>query len=756
MKFRSLLYVILVIPLFYSCQEEEEPRNVRAEQETSSERLNPQQLARDQADLQSEQQTTQNLTERVRHRLTTPSIVDSVEEIGQVAVDSPEDETVSEQYSKSTGENYRSPAIEVDRGESREVIPPIISEVDDKEDSAERVEIEEEEGELAVEVVDQEVETTEDEQIVEDETVEVEVAEVVEIEADRLETSASDVESRDSDIKSQPLHERPRLQFPESILSNEPSRDGLYYSFDHYSLGEEIGPSQQEDTTIVVEEEHSEVLDENEEEVIANQDDELEETDERERSQEEEMDDSLIASIEEDDAISEERNEDPAFSEEEELVIAIDTTLDQVTVIEDQRPASDVAEASEVVESDEGQGVEQEQAAVEEEIGDIQDENIEIGRVFNCRSNLMVRTGPDENRYPFVGRLSCSDSPEVTILSETDNGWYKIDYQGRPAYVHGDYIRLSEETEQLIADLGDLQDFNPQYPHDHCGPLGIECDQDRDVASQAESVDDDPQAQGLNWLDGCETLSRRSQWNSENRSQVESLHRCAQSIRNAITNRGQDMNRERVFRRLYSQLNPIEQHFAAMVFTAVGEAGTLTDSNSLEEMLAVMKVVDNRVDRANQRNRNRNFNQLDIVLDPVQFSMYNANSNNWRSRFNPRNDSIYRGQMNNAIKSYLQYPTASFEPQPQMDHVYHYHTNFVVPSWSRHARGHSEYEITPVINGQRTRPAPRGFDENTRAGRDQIRRRHSRVRHRFFIHIDNRGRGNIQNGWVGRPRTPFR
>lgn len=240
------------------------------------------------------------------------------------------------------------------------------------------------------------------------------------------------------------------------------------------------------------------------------------------------------------------------------------------------------------------------------------------------------------------------------------------------------------------------------------------------------------------YLPGCQSLDTESSSRPRDR---EELMRCIRSIQTQITNGARNSRgsllRVEVLRNLYTELNPKEQRFAAMVFTAHGEAIPITTGNppQLQEMTAVMKVVENRMRNSNERSGD--FNELDVVLDPMQFSMYNRNETVWRRVLDPgRSESLAK-----AVQSYIEYETADFEPKPEIDQVYHYHANYVRPDWAS-----SSKELRPRVNGDLTRPAPSGYNERSPAGRRQIAKSYRRVRHIFYRDI----------AWSRNPRTPWR
>lgn len=250
--------------------------------------------------------------------------------------------------------------------------------------------------------------------------------------------------------------------------------------------------------------------------------------------------------------------------------------------------------------------------------------------------------------------------------------------------------------------------------------------------------EDESTATQEDYLPGCQSLDVESSSRPRDR---EELMRCIRSIQVQITQGARNSRgallRGRVFRNLYSELNPQEQRFAAMVFTAHGEAVPITtgDPPEFQEMSAVMKVVDNRMRDANERSGD--FNELDVVLDPMQFSMYNRNENVWRRVLDPgRSESLAK-----AVQSYIEFEQADFEPKPEIDRVYHYHANYVRPNWAA-----SSKELRPRVDGDLTRPAPSGYNERSPAGRRQIARSYRRVRHVFYRDV----------AWSRNPQTPWR
>lgn len=98
-------------------------------------------------------------------------------------------------------------------------------------------------------------------------------------------------------------------------------------------------------------------------------------------------------------------------------------------------------------------------------------------------SVLNVRSG-DSTSNTIVGKLI--KGAAVTIEEETENGWYEISYNGTTAYVSGDYVDVTEttddtedvdvedvETEEVGADDADAEEISEEdtYNSDWDGPV---------------------------------------------------------------------------------------------------------------------------------------------------------------------------------------------------------------------------------------------------------------------------------------------
>jgi hypothetical protein len=210
--------------------------------------------------------------------------------------------------------------------------------------------------------------------------------------------------------------------------------------------------------------------------------------------------------------------------------------------------------------------------------------------------------------------------------------------------------------------------------------IPLNCFERREALSGPEGKFDD-------WLPGCEELGMKLNENS-----YKKLSACMDSIKKTVLNgagSGMNINRDVVYKNLYSKLNKKEQEFAAMTLTSFGEAGILAPP--LEEMVMIMKVLNNRKEYA----INKGFehaNELDAALQPYQFSMWNKKDPNWKRALRANDDNPHT---KNSIKAYIQYQNSDYRSNTKVNKIYHYHTDYVAPDWSRGVRSN------PVeINGK--------------------------------------------------------
>lgn len=192
------------------------------------------------------------------------------------------------------------------------------------------------------------------------------------------------------------------------------------------------------------------------------------------------------------------------------------------------------------------------------------------------------------------------------------------------------------------------------------------------------------------WKPGCDVLN-----GSVNEGSREKLMQCLSSIKQLVmteAREGSSLSNSKMRQVLKTRLNSKERQFAALIFTAYGEArGTRP---AVENQMMVMKVIENRVRHARER-QGKNPDEMDIALQPMQFSMYNANDPNWRTMF----DGPLQGNQGftDAVNAFIGLSNCAFTPAGVADNIYHYHTPALRGSvnWSR---GRSE--VPMAVNGQ--------------------------------------------------------
>lgn len=258
-------------------------------------------------------------------------------------------------------------------------------------------------------------------------------------------------------------------------------------------------------------------------------------------------------------------------------------------------------------------------------------------------------------------------------------------------------VRLPDSPDEHVDDPSLLQRDRTESPEDRGRQTPETTDFGTGEPGEArEGVNQGFRHYGVdpdNQREGCDVLDT----NPLREEDFERLQVCMNSIREFLT---QGVNLPRVgqmgeqaiqakntvFERMY-MLNEEEQRFLAMTLTSVGEAGELAPP--LEEMIMVMKTIENRARHARERGV-ENAHELDAALQPWQFSMYNVGEN-W-----PRSLMDNSSQTSNAIKAFISYQNTDFSSTPNLDQIFHYHTDYVSPDWREPAK-----RINPIrINGQ--------------------------------------------------------
>lgn len=316
------------------------------------------------------------------------------------------------------------------------------------------------------------------------------------------------------------------------------------------------------------------------------------------------------------------------------------------------------------------------------------------------------------------------------------DGSYPIDmdnYHGGP-YVP---IIIPEEIQRGVVvhkrvwikrDLHQLVDSLTASADRSVTPIQNKCeyrsdDNTRDVATDNSNLTFHP---------SCEVLNVKPNTQEHYDQIVTCFNNLREVIKKAGTDKYGNLNRDLTFKALFTELNKKEQRFMAMVMTSFGEAGILSSFGE-QEITTVMKVIDNRTQMAREQKGNK-ISELDVALEPSQFSMYNANKNHWKEALNTNQKHKW---MQRSLKAYINYQSTKFEPKPDVDEMVYYHANFVSPSWSRNAP-----QLNVMANGQIPDGGPLRYSGKIK-----------HIQHRFFtntsIKSTNGGPGyrHRKNNW---------
>lgn len=136
--------------------------------------------------------------------------------------------------------------------------------------------------------------------------------------------------------------------------------------------------------------------------------------------------------------------------------------------------------------------------------------------------------------------------------------------------------------------------------------------------------------------------------------------------------------------KLYS-LPPAEQKFMAMVLTMYGEARGTRPAE--ENMAMVMKVVENRTRVAQEQCTGAN--ELDVVLQSSQFSMFNPRDPNWKAALGASGDDLTEVMKVFALRN------STYRCENVRDNVCHYH----VPGIDRQAWMETRKKVSVTVNG---------------------------------------------------------
>lgn len=203
------------------------------------------------------------------------------------------------------------------------------------------------------------------------------------------------------------------------------------------------------------------------------------------------------------------------------------------------------------------------------------------------------------------------------------------------------------------------------------------------------------------YLPGCEALAVKD---GPTRAHRDELSQCISSIKKAVASVSRDkdggLNRAKWMCNVMAQLNPQEQQFAAMVFTAGVEAGMVATSSHTgepgwKETMFVQKVMLNRT-RQLQSDHGKQHNAMDVALAYKQFSMYNKSEfNKFRHYFEP-NSNRGKKQLDMAVESFiaLHERPELLQPQPQIERMDSYFSPYgMLSGSSRTSDGRTRTEL---------------------------------------------------------------
>ncbi len=208
---------------------------------------------------------------------------------------------------------------------------------------------------------------------------------------------------------------------------------------------------------------------------------------------------------------------------------------------------------------------------------------------------------------------------------------------------------------------------------------------------------EEPKRDESGWVEGCQILKEKPLKDGD----ADQLHTCFNNILSKVN--GEDhrqtngrLDRNKVFSSLFKKLNSYEQDFIGKTLVSIGETGMLS-RHGLQEMHAVMKVVDNRVRMAREQKNNPRIGSLDIILQPWQFSPFNDYENDnlepWRKIMGEDGKVFksYQAQQKRAIQAFISYPSAQFKPPEEGEQITFFcstTTSANPPKWAKGSSGH--------------------------------------------------------------------
>jgi hypothetical protein len=183
----------------------------------------------------------------------------------------------------------------------------------------------------------------------------------------------------------------------------------------------------------------------------------------------------------------------------------------------------------------------------------------------------------------------------------------------------------------------------------------------------------------------CQILSSSS-------SNPEDYVNCLETIKEKLNYKDSD-SASVAISKLYT-LHPDEQKFMAYILTMYGEARGMRPPE--HHMAGVMKTIDNRHSYA--RKKYPDATELDVVLQDLQFSMYNKKDPNWRQAMKASPQLMMA-----ALTTYAKKNIMSIEINPkgeEIQKIYHYATTDLCNSSSPPRWINSKKHVKLVIDGK--------------------------------------------------------
>lgn len=253
----------------------------------------------------------------------------------------------------------------------------------------------------------------------------------------------------------------------------------------------------------------------------------------------------------------------------------------------------------------------------------------------------------------------------------------KIDFKGRDGRPQQFFVPANRMSDYMQSEARDVLEKIRQYNRTYNNHSAAECTDPSHDHYQEEIVEQTAIERIDGYLPGCQALAIEG---GPTRAEETMLQECIQSIKTAAAQHSRNSQgslvREAWMCQVMAQLNPKEQEFAGLVFTAATEAGTIgvdtpTGEPRWKETLFVQKVIQNRARQMRESLKSDNFNSLDAAFAYKQFSVFNSSEfNKFRHYFDPKS-SQGRAQVTAAVRSFIALNEHAdlIQPQPEVDRM---------------------------------------------------------------------------------------